>query len=93
MEIRWIPRRSGCICGCVWSFCEDPAKKPYNDAVFPLSIRIARPFFVYSGAESAPLVFCPDPNRDPNAKKSVGIIRAGKNDVVEIPEWKGAEML
>ena len=23
-------------------------------------------FFVYSGADSAPLVFCPDPHRDPN---------------------------
>ena len=30
-------------------------------------------FFVYSGAVSAPLVFCPDPNRDPNAEKSGGI--------------------
>ena len=29
-----------------------------------------RLFFVYSGAVSAPLVFCPDPNRDPNAEKS-----------------------
>ena len=26
-----------------------------------------RLFFVYSGAVSAPLVFCSDPNRDPNA--------------------------
>lgn len=30
-------------------------------------------FFVYSGAVSAPLIFCSDPNRDPNAKKSGGI--------------------
>ena len=29
-----------------------------------------RLFFVYSGAVSAPLVFCLDPNRDPNAEKS-----------------------
>ena len=27
-------------------------------------------FFVYSGAVFAPLVFCLDPNRDPNAEKS-----------------------
>ena len=30
-------------------------------------------FFVYSGAVSAPLIFCSDPNRDPNAEKSGGI--------------------
>ena len=50
-------------------------------------------FFVYSGAVSAPLIFCPDPNRDPNAEKSGGFIRAGKDDVVKISERKGSEML
>ena len=49
-------------------------------------------FFVYGGAESAPLVFRSDPNRDPNAEKSVGIIHVGKDDVVEISERKAAEM-
>ena len=51
-----------------------------------------RLFFVYSGAVSAPLVFCPDPNRDPNTKKSGGIIRAGKDAAVKFSERKGAEM-
>ena len=51
-----------------------------------------RLFFVYSGAVSAPLVFCSDPNRDPNAEKSGGFIRTGKDDVVEISERKAAEM-
>ena len=49
-------------------------------------------FFVYSGADSAPLVFCLDPNRDPNAEKSGGIIRAGKDAAVKFSERKGAEM-
>ncbi|MFR1990166.1 MAG: hypothetical protein ACLS3C_08950, partial [Oscillospiraceae bacterium] len=48
-------------------------------------------FFVYSGAVSAPLVFCPDPNRDPNAEKSGGIIRAGNDEAVKFSEQKGAE--
>ena len=51
-----------------------------------------RLFFVYSGAVSAPLVFCLDPNRDPNAEKSGGIIRAGKDAAVKFSERKGAEM-
>ena len=51
-----------------------------------------RLFFVYSGAVSAPLVFCPDPNRDPNAEKSGGFIRAGKDTAVKFPERKGAKM-
>ena len=51
-----------------------------------------RLFFVYSGAVSAPLVFCPDPNRDPNAEKSGGMIRAGKGAAVKFSDWKGAEM-
>ena len=51
-----------------------------------------RLFFVYSGADSAPLVFCPDPNRDPNAEKSGRIIRTRKNDVVKNSEQKGAEI-
>ena len=38
------------------------------------------------------VTFPSDPNRDPNAEKSVGIIRAGKDDVVKISERKGAEM-
>ena len=49
-----------------------------------------RLFFVYSGAVSAPLVFCLDPNRDPNAEKSGGIIRAGKDAAVKFSERKGA---
>ena len=49
-------------------------------------------FFVYSGAVSAPLIFCSDPNRDPNAEKSGGMIRAGKDAAVKFPDWKGAEM-
>ena len=51
-----------------------------------------RLFFVYNGAVSAPLVFCPDPNRDPNAEKSGGIICAGKDAAVKFPERKGVEM-
>ena len=51
-----------------------------------------RLFFVYSGAVSAPLVFCLDPNRDPNAEKSGGFIRAGKDAAVKFSERKGAEM-
>ena len=38
------------------------------------------------------VTFPSDPNRDPNAEKSVEIIRAGKDDVVKISERKGAEM-
>ena len=49
-------------------------------------------FFVYSGAVSAPLVFCLDPNRDPNAEKTGGMIRIGKDTAVKYPERKGAEM-
>ena len=49
-------------------------------------------FFVYSGAVSASLVLCSDPNRDPNAKKSGGFIRAGKDTAVRFSERKGAEM-
>lgn len=51
-----------------------------------------RLFFVYSGAVSAPLVFYSDPNRDPNAEKSGGFIRAGKDAAVKFSERKGAEM-
>ena len=51
-----------------------------------------RLFFVYSGAVSAPLVFCPDPNRDPNAEKSGGIIRAGNDEAAKFSEQKGAEI-
>ena len=38
------------------------------------------------------MTFPSDPNRDPNAEKSVGIIRAGKDDVVKNSEQKGAEI-
>ena len=51
-----------------------------------------RLFFVYSGAVSAPLVFCLDPNRDPNAEKSGGIIRAGNDEAAKFSEQKGAKM-
>ena len=51
-----------------------------------------RQLFVYSGAVSAPLVFRSDPNRDPKAEKSGGIIRAGKDTAVKFPERKGVEM-
>ena len=51
-----------------------------------------RLFFVYSGAVSAPLIFCSDPHRDPNAEKSVGIIRAGNDTAVKFSERKGAEI-
>ena len=51
-----------------------------------------RLFFVYSGAVSAPLVFCLDPNRDPNAEKTGGIIRAGSDEAVKFSEQKGAKM-
>ena len=51
-----------------------------------------RLFFVYSDAEPAPLVFWSDPNRDPNAEKSGGFIRAGKDAAVKFSERKGAEM-
>ena len=56
------------------------------------SIFLKTLFFVYSGADSAPLVFCLDPNRDPNAEKSGGIIRAGKDAAVKFSERKGAEI-
>ena len=49
-------------------------------------------FFVYSGAVSAPLIFCSDPHRDPNAEKSGEMIRAGKDAAVKFSDWKGAEM-
>ena len=49
--------------------------------------------FDYCGAVSAPLVFCSDPNRDPNAEKSGGFIRAGKDAAVKFSERKGSEML
>ena len=49
-------------------------------------------FFVYSGAISAPLVFRSDPNRDPNAKKTGGIIRAGSDEAAKFSEQKGAKM-
>ena len=52
-----------------------------------------RLFFVYSGAVIAPPVFCPDPNCDPNAEKSGGFIRTGKDAAVKFPERKGSEML
>lgn len=48
--------------------------------------------FDYCGAVSAPLVFCSDPNRDPNAEKSGGFIRTGKDTAVKFPERKGVEM-
>ena len=51
-----------------------------------------RLFFVYSGAVSAPLVFCSDPNRDPNAEKSGGMIRAGKDAAAKFSEQKGVKM-
>ena len=51
-----------------------------------------RLFFVYSGAVFALPVPCPDPNRDPNAEKSGGFIRAGKDAAVKFPDWKGAGM-
>ena len=51
-----------------------------------------RLFFVYSGAVFALPVPCPDPNRDPNAEKSGGMIRAGKDAAVKFSDWKGAEM-
>ena len=51
-----------------------------------------RLFFVYSGAVFAPLVFRSDPNRDPNAEKSGGIIRAGNDEAAKFSEQKGAEM-
>ena len=35
----------------------------------PITKKFLRLFFVYGGAVPAPLVFCPDPNRDPNAEK------------------------
>ena len=49
-------------------------------------------FFVYSGAVSAPLVFYSDQNRDPNAEKSSGIIRAGNDEAAKFSEQKGAKM-
>ena len=51
-----------------------------------------RLFFVYSGAVFALPVPCPDPNRDPNAEKSGGFIRARKEVAVKFSERKGAEM-
>ncbi len=59
----------------------------------PITKKFLRLFFVYGGAVSAPLVFCPDPNRDPNAEKSGGFIRAGKETAMKFSERKGAEML
>ena len=59
----------------------------------PITKKFLRLFFVYGGAVPAPLVFCPDPNRDPNAEKSGGFIRAGKDSAAKFPERKGAEML
>ena len=58
----------------------------------PITKKFLRLFFVYGGAVPAPLVFCPDPNRDPNAEKSGGFIRAGKDAAVKFPERKGAKM-
>ena len=58
----------------------------------PITKKFLRLFFVYSGAVSAPLIFCPDPNRDPNAEKTGGMIRIGKDTAVKYPERKGAEM-
>ena len=52
-----------------------------------------RLFFVYSGAVFALPVPCPDPNRDPNAEKSGGFIRAGKDAAAKFSEQKGSEML
>ena len=51
-----------------------------------------RLFFVYSGAVFAPPVPCPDPNRDPNAEKTGGIIRAGSDEAAKFSEQKGAKM-
>ena len=48
--------------------------------------------FDYCGGVSEPLVFCSDPNRDPNAEKSGGFIRTGKDTAVKFPERKGVEM-
>ena len=59
----------------------------------PITKKFLRLFFVYGGAVPAPLVFCPDPNRDPNAEKSGGIIRTGKEATVKFPERKGSETL
>ena len=58
----------------------------------PITKKFPRLFFVYGGAVSAPLVFCPDPNRDPNAEKSGGIIRAGNDEAAKFSEQKGAKM-
>ena len=58
----------------------------------PITKKFLRLFFVYGGAVPAPLVFCPDPTRDPNAEKSGGFIRAGKDAAVKFSERKGAEM-
>jgi len=44
------------------------------------------------GVFAAALVFCPDPNRDPNAEKSGGIIRAGNDEAAKFSEQKGAKM-
>ena len=38
------------------------------------------------------VTFPSDPNRDPNAEKSGGFIRAGKDTAVKFPERKCAEM-
>ena len=40
----------------------------------------------------APLAFWSDPNRDPNAEKSGGIIRAGNDEAAKFSEQKGAKM-
>ena len=48
---------------------------------------------VYSGAAFALPVFRTDPNRDPNAEKSGGIIRVRKDTAVKFSERKGAKML
>ena len=65
---------------------------PAGGAVIFRSIFLKTLFFVYSGAISAPLVFRSDPNRDPNAEKSGGFIRTGKDTAVKFPERKGVEM-
>ena len=59
----------------------------------PITKKFLRLFFVYGGAVPAPLVFCPDPNRDPNAEKTGRFIRAGKDAAVKFSERKGSEML
>ena len=45
-----------------------------------------------SNSDAEFLRFSHDPNRDPNAEKSGGFIRTGKDTAVKFPEWKGVEM-